>query len=66
MNSLFFVWLPSEFTSENHILQSGYLELGELNRVIMLFPQVLSSEKNGIGCWDSFGYSGTFYGKNVF
>lgn len=40
--------------------QSGYLEVGELNNVIILFPQIVPSivdPINPMGCWDWWGYT---------
>ncbi len=51
-----------EFVGEGHIRASGYIELGEVNGIIMVFPQALSDpEKNPIGCWDTFGFTGKRY-----
>lgn len=54
-----------EFVSENHIRNSGYLELAELNRIIMVFPQASNIEpENMIGCWDTYGLTGKDFGLN--
>jgi len=39
---------------------TGYLEVGELNDIIMVFPQAESSvlPPNPMGCWDWFMYTG--------
>lgn len=52
-----------EFVESNHIKNSGYLEIAEANGIIMVFPQVLSSNQSRIGCYDTFGVTGPLYGK---
>ena len=40
--------------------KASYLEVAELNNVIILFPQVVPSvisPINPIGCWDWWGYT---------
>jgi len=46
-----------EFTGSEHIMKSGYLEVAELNNVIMLFPQSHSTPANEFACWDTYGYA---------
>jgi len=42
------------------VTKAGYLEVAELNNLIILFPQVRPSllfPTNPMGCWDWFGYT---------
>ncbi|CAF4681230.1 unnamed protein product, partial [Rotaria sp. Silwood2] len=44
--------------------KAGYLEVAELNDIIMIFPQVRKSlmlPTNPMGCWDWWGYSEVYY-----
>lgn len=41
---------------------SGYNEVGEMNDIIILYPQVSVSALNLMGCWDWFAYTGIYYG----
>jgi hypothetical protein len=53
-----------EFVGESHIRNSGFLEVAELNNIVMIFPQALSSlPENEIGCWDTYGLTGPLYGN---
>jgi hypothetical protein len=49
------------------IKQSGFAELADTNRLIVLFPQIsASSLVNPQGCWDWWGYTGLDYlGKDA-
>ncbi|MEM7397861.1 MAG: PHB depolymerase family esterase [Pseudomonadota bacterium] len=48
------------------IEETGYAELADTNRLIILFPQIASSAVNPQGCWDWWGYSGLDYlGKDA-
>ncbi len=47
------------------IKYSGYLEVGETNNIIMLFPQASSTLLNPNGCWDWWGYTGPDYASNI-
>ncbi|XP_059149036.1 poly(3-hydroxybutyrate) depolymerase-like [Physella acuta] len=40
---------------------SGYNEVGEMNDIIILYPQVVVSALNPMGCWDWFAYTGIYY-----
>ncbi|KAH9494826.1 hypothetical protein Btru_017926 [Bulinus truncatus] len=44
-----------------YVRHSGYNEVGELNDIIILYPQVVVSALNPMGCWDWFGYTGIYY-----
>ncbi len=49
------------------IKQSGFAELADTNRLIVLFPQIAASSLvNPQGCWDWWGYTGLDYlGKDA-
>jgi hypothetical protein len=48
------------------IKQSGFAELADTNRLIVLFPQVSAGLVNQQGCWDWWGYTGLDYlGKDA-
>lgn len=38
------------------VKNAGYLEVAEVNGIIILFPQVVNSTVNPSGCWDWWGY----------
>lgn len=48
-----------------YIKTTGYMEMGEANNIIILFPQVGGDDDNAIqnpdGCWDWWGYSAADY-----
>lgn len=37
--------------------------MAERKNIIVIFPQAKSSITNPIGCWDTFGVAGRYYGK---
>ena len=43
------------------IEETGFAELADANRLIILFPQVASSAVNPQGCWDWWGYTDLDY-----
>jgi hypothetical protein len=46
------------------VREAGYLEVAELNNIIVIFPQVRGSlvfPTNPMGCWDWWGYSSVSY-----
>ena len=45
------------------MLNAGYNEVGELNNIIILYPQAIATVSNPNGCWDWWGYTVTFYGN---
>jgi len=50
-----------------YVRHAGYNEVGELNDIIILYPQVITEATNPQGCWDWFGYTGQLYAtKNGF
>ncbi|CAG0891586.1 unnamed protein product [Darwinula stevensoni] len=45
-----------------YVTMTGYLEVGELNNIVMLFPQTTSSGfDNPNACWDWWGYTDNNY-----
>jgi poly(3-hydroxybutyrate) depolymerase len=50
-----------EKVADTLIRQSGFAELADTNRLILLFPQVTASAVNPQGCWDWWGYTGLDY-----
>jgi len=36
---------------------TGYNEVGELNNIIILYPQAIATGVNPLGCWDWWGYT---------
>ena len=55
--------LSRHYINEDYIKHAGYNEVGELNNIIILYPQVIPIVTNPNGCWDWFGYTGAFFGK---
>jgi len=48
------------------IMESGFADVADENRLIVLFPQVQASTLNPHGCWDWWGYTGLDYlGKDA-
>ena len=45
-------------------MKTGYNEVGELNNIIILYPQAVSIIGNPNGCWDWWGYNNAFYGES--
>jgi len=49
---------------EVFVRNTGYNEVGELNNIIILYPQVTATDIiNPLGCWDIWGFASTYYGK---
>ncbi|XP_070548312.1 poly(3-hydroxybutyrate) depolymerase-like isoform X1 [Ptychodera flava] len=46
---------------EEFVLNSGYNEVGELNDIIIVYPQATSSAGNTNGCFDWWGYTNNSY-----
>ncbi|KAH3739752.1 uncharacterized protein LOC127851632 [Dreissena polymorpha] len=44
-----------------YIRHGGYNEVGELNNIIILYPQTVTSATNPNGCWDWWGYTGALF-----
>ncbi len=47
----------------NYIHNGGFMEVAELNNIIVLFPQAKETKENRYGCWDYFGFTGEHYGE---
>jgi poly(3-hydroxybutyrate) depolymerase len=50
-----------ETVGDTLIKDSGFEELADTNRLIVLFPQIKASVVNPNGCWDWWGYTGLDY-----
>lgn len=42
---------------DEYARNTGYNEVGELNNIIILYPQAVSAVNNPMGCWDWWGYT---------
>lgn len=42
-------------------MNAGYNEVGELNNIIVIYPLVISTLNNPMGCWDWWGYTNAQY-----
>jgi len=42
---------------------TGYNEVGELNNIIIIYPQAIAVIDNPMGCFDWWGYTVKYYGK---
>lgn len=54
----------AEFVDDSFARLAGYNEWAEANRLVVLYPQVRSSNVaplNPLGCWDWWGYTGEDY-----
>ena len=51
---------------EEFVRHGGYNEVGDLNNIIILYPQVDKRlmSANPEGCWDWWGYTGLTFGKS--
>ncbi|XP_046656676.1 uncharacterized protein LOC124349832 [Daphnia pulicaria] len=48
-----------------YAVHAGYLEVAELNDIVILFPQAISKAiSNPQGCWDWWGYNNNLYDTN--
>jgi hypothetical protein len=55
-----------ETVGDTFIKESGFAEIADSNRIVVLFPQVKASPVNHQGCWDWWGYTGLDYlGKDA-
>ena len=50
-----------ESVHDDFIRDAGYNRWASSNRIMILYPQVTSSNLNPNGCWDFWGYSGQSY-----
>ncbi|CAF3813204.1 unnamed protein product [Adineta steineri] len=52
------------YVGDTFATKAGYIEVAELNNIILIFPQILRSyffPTNPMGCWDWWGYSSLYY-----
>jgi poly(3-hydroxybutyrate) depolymerase len=55
-----------EAVGDTFVKDSGFAEIADTNRLVVLFPQVKASTINPQGCWDWWGYTGLDYlGKDA-
>lgn len=55
-----------ETVRDEFIKASGFAELADSNRLVVLFPQISARTINPKGCWDWWGYTGLDYlGKDA-
>jgi poly(3-hydroxybutyrate) depolymerase len=55
-----------EAIGDTFVKDSGFAEVADRNRLIILFPQTKTSAANPYGCWDWWGYTGLdFLGKDA-
>jgi poly(3-hydroxybutyrate) depolymerase len=55
-----------EEAGDAFVKETGFAEIADQNRLVILFPQVSSSAYNPEGCWDWWGYTGLDYlGKDA-
>jgi hypothetical protein len=47
----------AEAIGDRYVRETGYNEIADTNRIIVLYPQVEKSAKNPLGCWDFWGYT---------
>jgi hypothetical protein len=55
-----YLFIGKHYVGDVIVRNAGFLEVAELNNVIILFPQVvpsLVSPINPMGCWDWWGYN---------
>jgi poly(3-hydroxybutyrate) depolymerase len=51
---------------DTFVRESGFAQVADRNRIIVLFPQTKTSAANPYGCWDWWGYTGLdFLGKDA-
>jgi poly(3-hydroxybutyrate) depolymerase len=55
-----------ETVGDAFVKESGFAEVADSNRFVILFPQIKASSYNPEGCWDWWGYTGLDYlGKDA-
>lgn len=50
-----------ESVGDSFVKGSGFAEIADTNRIVVLFPQIKASAINQYGCWDWWGYTGLDY-----
>jgi hypothetical protein len=67
--SLFvFLFLGKARIGDTYVKHTGYLEVAELNHIIILFPQIVATFFNPSdpeGCWDWWGYDDPNYANKL-
>ncbi|CAL8131438.1 unnamed protein product [Orchesella dallaii] len=48
---------------DTYATKTGYIEVAELNNIIVLFPQTVATLSNPNGCWDWWGYLNIMFRK---
>ncbi len=51
----------AEFVDDRFVANSGLNEWAAGNRLVVVYPQIVSSPMNPQGCWDWWGYTGPQY-----
>ena len=51
----------AEFIDDRFAANSGLNEWAARNRIVVVYPQIVSSQMNPQGCWDWWGYTGPQY-----
>jgi len=55
-----------ETVGDRFIKETGFAEIADANRLVILFPQISASTYNPESCWDWWGYTGLDYlGKDA-
>ncbi|VDI55704.1 Hypothetical predicted protein [Mytilus galloprovincialis] len=49
------------FINDEYVKHAGYNDVGEANNIIILYPQITPIPTNLNGCWDWFGYTGSYF-----
>ncbi|VDI07269.1 Hypothetical predicted protein [Mytilus galloprovincialis] len=52
------------YIDDVYVKHTGYNEVGEVNNIIILYPQAVPNSKNADGCWDMYGFTGQNYATN--
>jgi hypothetical protein len=53
----------AEFVDDRFAVNSGLNEWAAQNRIVVVYPQIVSSLMNPQGCWDWWGYTGPQYDR---
>jgi hypothetical protein len=51
----------AEFVDDRFVVKAGLNEWAAQNRIVIVYPQIMSSAMNPQGCWDWWGYTGPQY-----
>jgi hypothetical protein len=66
--SVLFLFVGKSKVGDVFAKNAGYLEVAELNNIIILFPQIIETyfnPTNPEGCWDWWGYGGPNYANKL-